>query len=244
MQYFLLFFFFLVFIWLFSFRPIIDVTSTWLKFFSPWHCILFKFLSRICIFKNFYCTVNSSIIFRLSKVSERNNICRHLEQCRKVAWIRLFFPPLFFPLRSYKIFLEKKDVVDLQNMFCSNLMLFCHLFSLMTAKIWFLITRVEAKWLSCKNLQVSGRNLQGVASLCKFFFQKLASSYKLTIRLASSYKFTIRLTSYLQVNHSHTHHTHTTHAHTGAHTHIHVHIHTHIHTHAKTHKHTYSLNRK
>ena len=73
-------------------------------------------------------------------------------------------------------------------------------------------SRVEAEWLSCKNLQVSGRNLQGDASPCKFFFQKLASSYKLTIRLTSSYKLTIRLTSsykltirltrLLQVNHS------------------------------------------
>ena len=63
-------------------------------------------------------------------------------------------------------------------------------------------SRVEAEWLSCKNLQVSGRNLQGDASPCKFFFQKLASSYKLTIRLASSYKLTIRLTRLLQVNHS------------------------------------------
>ena len=63
-------------------------------------------------------------------------------------------------------------------------------------------TRVEAEWLSCKNLQVSGRNLQGDASPCKFFFQKLASSYKLTIQLASSYKLTIRLTRLLQVNHS------------------------------------------
>ena len=61
--------------------------------------------------------------------------------------------------------------------------------------------RVEAEWLSCKNLQVSGRNLQGDASPCKFFFQKLASSYKLTLRLASSYKLTIRLTRLLQVNH-------------------------------------------
>ena len=73
-------------------------------------------------------------------------------------------------------------------------------------------TRVEAEWLSCKNLQVSGRKLQGDASPCKFFFQKFASSYKLTIRLASSYKLTIRLASsykltipltrLLQVNHS------------------------------------------
>ena len=58
-----------------------------------------------------------------------------------------------------------------------------------------MVTRVDAEWLSCKNLQVSGRTLQGDASPCKFFFQKLASSYKITIRLASSYKLTIRLTS-------------------------------------------------
>ena len=51
--------------------------------------------------------------------------------------------------------------------------------------------RVEIEWFSSKNLQVSGRNLQGDASPCKFFFQKLASSYKLTIRLASSYKLNI-----------------------------------------------------
>ena len=78
-------------------------------------------------------------------------------------------------------------------------------------------SRVEAEWLSCKNLQVSGRNLQGDESPCKFFFQKLASSYKLTIRLASSYKLTIRLTRLLQVNHStrtHTTHIHTTRIHT------------------------------
>ena len=56
-------------------------------------------------------------------------------------------------------------------------------------------SRVESEWLSCKNLQVSGRNLQGDASPCKFFFQKLARSYKITIRLASSYKLTIRLAS-------------------------------------------------
>ena len=62
------------------------------------------------------------------------------------------------------------------------------------------IARVEAEWLSCKNMQVSGRNLQGDASPCKFFSQKLASFYKLTIRLASSYKLTIQLTRLLQVN--------------------------------------------
>ena len=53
-------------------------------------------------------------------------------------------------------------------------------------------TRVDFEWLTCKNLQVSCKFLQGDASPCKFFFQKLTSSYKLTIRL----------TSYLQVNHS------------------------------------------
>ena len=57
------------------------------------------------------------------------------------------------------------------------------------------ISRAEAECLSCKNFQVSGRNLQGDESSCKFFFQKLASSYKLAIRLASSYKLTIRLAS-------------------------------------------------
>ena len=117
-------------------------------------------------------------------------------------------------------------------------------------------TRVEAEWLSCKNLQVSGRNLQGDASPCKFFFQKLASSYKitlrlassykLTLRLASSYKLTIRLTRLLQVNHSHTHTpTHTTHAHTRTHTHTYTlslsltHTHIHTYTHAHTHTHTH-----
>ena len=68
--------------------------------------------------------------------------------------------------------------------------------------VHFWTARVEAEWLSCKNLQVSGRNVQGDASPCKFFFQKLASSYKLTIRLTSSYKLTIRLTRLFQVNHS------------------------------------------
>ena len=120
-------------------------------------------------------------------------------------------------------------------------------------------TRVEAQWLSCKNLQVSGRNLQGDASPCKFFFQKLASSCKLTIRLASScnltirlassYKLTIRLTRHLQVNHSNTHtHTHHARTYTGTHTHTrtHTHAHTHTYTHAQTHTHThtYVLKRK
>ena len=107
---------------------------------------------------------------------------------------------------------------------------------------FFLVSRVEAEWLSCKNLQVSGRNLQGDASNCKFFFQKPAISYKLTIRLASSYKLTIRLTSYLQVNNSHTHttahthtHTHTTQATTRSHTHTRTHTHAHTHKHIHTH---------
>ena len=58
------------------------------------------------------------------------------------------------------------------------------------------ITRVEAEWLTCRNSQVSGRNLQGDATPCKFFCRKLASSYMSTIQLTSSYKLTIRLTSY------------------------------------------------
>ena len=59
--------------------------------------------------------------------------------------------------------------------------------------------RVEAEWLTCKNLQVSGRNLQSDASPCKFFFQKLASYYKLSIfckKLVSSYKLTSFASSY------------------------------------------------
>ena len=96
-------------------------------------------------------------------------------------------------------------------------------------------SRVEAEWLSWKNLQVSGRNLQGDASPCKFFFQKLPSSYKLTIRL----------TSYLQVNHQHTHTAHTPRTHTPACTHTHTYTHTytrhtHTYTHTYTHTHTHT----
>ena len=55
--------------------------------------------------------------------------------------------------------------------------------------------RVEIKWLTYKNLQVSCKFVQGDPLACKSFFQKLTSSYKLIIRLRSSYKFTIQLTS-------------------------------------------------
>ena len=116
-------------------------------------------------------------------------------------------------------------------------------------------TRVEAEWLSCKNLQVSGRNLQGDASPCKFFFPKLASSYKLTIRLASSYKLTIQHTRLLQVNlqvsqwhihhTSHTHHARThSRAHTYTHTYTRTYTHTRTHTHARTHTHINQLRRE
>ena len=63
-------------------------------------------------------------------------------------------------------------------------------------------SRVKAGWLACKNLQVSDRNLQGDALPCKFFLQKLASSYKLTIRLTSFYKLIIWLIRLLQVKSS------------------------------------------
>ena len=34
-------------------------------------------------------------------------------------------------------------------------------------------TLVEAEWLTCKNLQVSGRDLQSDSSPCKFFFKNM-----------------------------------------------------------------------
>ena len=76
---------------------------------------------------------------------------------------------------------------------------------------------IEAKWLTCKNLQVLTRRCIALQvflpKTCKFL-QVNHSTYKLTIRLTSYFKLNIR-----------THHTpqHASRTHKRRHTHIHTH---------------------
>ena len=79
---------------------------------------------------------------------------------------------------------------------------------------------VEAKWLTCKNLQVLTRRCIAL----QVFLPKTCKFLQVN---HSNYKLTIRLTSYLQVKHSHSPHTTTRITHTQAQAHTHTHTHTH-----------------